>query len=161
MQALMSSGSLCARFRECSLYVIEHSRFKCWVNLSSGYQDEPPVKLGNVMQALMSSGSFCGLMGKLQTAQPALEQARLTTLTALATFAHDFAPLEPTRTPGVPVNAAQPSSTAGDTAPASGSGASSSGAANDSEWDVSPAKADKDGASPASTEAKSTESKPG
>ena len=67
----------------------------------------------------MSSGSFCGLMGKLQIAEPALSQARLTTLTALATFSQKFSPLDPARTPGVAANAAAPAGqTAGDAAPA-------------------------------------------
>ena len=58
-------------------------------------------------------------MGKLQTAEPALSQARLTTLTALATFSQKFSPVDPARTPGVAANAPAPASqTAGDAAPA-------------------------------------------
>lgn len=83
----------------------------------------------------MSSGSFCGLMGKLQTAEPALSQARLTTLTALASFSQKFSPAEPTRVPGVPANATPANQAAGDAAPAAASSAEEDPASEDPSGD--------------------------
>ena len=113
------------------------------------------------MQALMSSGSFCGLMSKLKVAKPALEQARLTTLFALSAFANEFSPIEQQRTPGVAANAAPGSQAAGDATPAAGSTADENG------WEESPRDKSgegKDGSAASSTgatgDAKPVESKP-